>query len=128
MTIKGYVRDRQPNKKQPALELYFNDRDRSALPKGAREPIVLDLNGVCWEGTINTTNPTNPTNPPYVHTFLTRGHGLVRCTEVFLKLELVENAQIEFDLQGSTLRLISIPNKGHWRLGNEPHERWGKDK
>ena len=39
MMLKGYVRDREPNKKQPALELYFNDR--SALPKGGREPISL---------------------------------------------------------------------------------------
>lgn len=118
MTIKGYVRDREPNKKQPALELYFNDR--SALPKGDREPIVLDLNGVCWHGTINSINPTNP---PFVHTFLTRGVTKTRCNEVLLNLGLAENAQIEFDLNGNTFRLMSVVDKGCWRPGNAPHER-----
>jgi hypothetical protein len=118
MKIKGYVRDREPNKKQPVLELYF--KDRSALPQGNREPIELDLSGVCWQGTINSTNPTND---PFVHTFFTRGPNRTHCNEVLLNLGLEENAQIEFDLTGNTFRLTSIIDKGHWRPGNAPHER-----
>jgi hypothetical protein len=118
MKIKGYVRDREPNKKWPVLELYF--KDRSALPQGDREPIELDLNGVRWQGTINSTNASNK---PYVHSSLHAGSKQSSCSEVLLNLGLAENAQIEFDLTGNTFRLTSIIDKGHWRPGNAPHER-----
>jgi len=118
MTVKGYVRDREPNKKEPSLELYFDFN--SALPQGDREPIVLDLYGTCWEGTINSVNPTNR---PFVHTFLTRGSTRTRCNEEFLKLGLAENAVLHFELEGNTFRLLRIVDKGRWRPGNAPHER-----
>jgi hypothetical protein len=44
MKIMGYVRDREPNKKWPVLDLYFEDR--SALPQDSKEPVELDINGV----------------------------------------------------------------------------------
>jgi hypothetical protein len=121
MKIMGYVRDREPNKKWPVLELYFRSNNRSALPQGDREPIELDINGVRWQGTINSTNPTNK---PYVHSSLHAGSKQSSCSEVLLNLGLAENAQIEFDLTGeNTFRLVSIVNKGQWRPGNAPHER-----
>jgi hypothetical protein len=73
------------------LELYF--KDHSALPQGDREPIELDLNGVRWQG---TTNSTHPTNKPYVHSSLF-GSKQSSCSEVLLNLGLAENGQIEFD-------------------------------
>ena len=121
MMIRGYVRDIQPSQPRPSLELYFDGRDRSALPRGDRATIVLDLDGVRWHATINSTHGTNK---PYVHTWLTKDDGnRMRCTEAFLRLGLAENAQIEFELKGDTFRMVSIYEKGQWRRGNAPHER-----
>jgi hypothetical protein len=122
MLITGYVRDTQPSQPRPTLELYFDAKHRSALPRGDREAIVLDLDGVRWHATMNSRNITNP---PYVHTWLT-GADRTRCTctEVFLKLGLAEKAQLEFDLtERNNFRLMRVADKGKWRSGNAPHER-----
>jgi hypothetical protein len=65
MPITGYVRDIEPNQPHPRLELYFDTKQRSVLPRGNREAIVLDLHRVRWNGTMNSNNKTNK---PYVQT------------------------------------------------------------
>ncbi|MGC2182199.1 MAG: hypothetical protein WA637_02845 [Terriglobales bacterium] len=122
MMISGYLLDIQPKQPRPTLALYFDAKHRLALPRGDRQAIVLDLDGVHWHATMNSTNSNNP---PYVHNSLTRDHGTrCACTEVFLRLGLAEKAQLEFELTDSNnFRLVRIADKGEWRSGNAPHER-----
>jgi hypothetical protein len=122
MLIQGYLRDIQPRQPRPTLELYFGAKDRSSLPHGERVPIVLELGGSRWSGTVNSANSTNP---PYVHTNLTLGDGTRRSsTEVFLESGLIEGARLEFDLANTNnLRLTRIVDKGKWRHGNASGER-----
>jgi hypothetical protein len=121
MMISGYLLDTQPKQPRPTLALYFNEKHRLALPHGDREAIVLDLEGIHWHATMNSTN----SNAPYVHNSLTRGDGTkCACTEVFLKLGLAEKAKLELELKDRNyFRLVRITDKGKWRSGNEPHER-----
>jgi hypothetical protein len=122
MVIRGQLRDIQPNQARPTLELYFGPKERSSLPRGECVPIVLELGGSRWSGTMNSANSTNP---PYVHTNLTLGDGTRRsCTEVFLELGLVESARLEFELSNTDdLRLTRTLDKGRWRTGNAPGDR-----
>jgi len=124
MRILGDVHDIEPKQARPRLELY-SKKDRPALPAGERAPIVLDLNGTHWHGTINSANSNNY---PYVHTYLSRDDGVRRsCTEVFLALGLAENAQLEFELTDTNnLRLTRIIDVGRWRAGNSSAERTGR--
>ncbi len=121
MVIQGRVRDIQPRRAQPTLELSFNAKDRSALPQGARAGISLNLNGKRWHGTINSSGR----NPPYLHTRLSQNSGITfTCTQVFLGLDLAEGAILDFECEpGATLRLVRIVNTGKWRSGNEPGNR-----
>jgi hypothetical protein len=122
MTITGYIRDIQPNQPRPTLELYFDAKDRSALPRGERGAIVLHIQGVRWHATMNSTNINNL---PYVHTWLTRDDETrCACTEELLRLELAEKAELEFELKdANNFHLMRIADKGKWRPGNSPHER-----
>jgi len=91
------------------------------LPRGNREPIVLDLQGVRWHATLNSANSNNP---PYVHSSFKRDDGIrFVCTDVFLKLGLAEKAQLEFELNANDFRLIRVVDNGKWRIGNEPGRR-----
>jgi hypothetical protein len=128
MVILGHLRDIEPNKPWPRLELYFDEKWRRVFPQGKRVGITLVLGEVRWHGTMNSTNPRNP---PYLHTRLSRDDAgtTSTCTEVFLALGLAEGARLEFQLEGqAVLRLLSIPNKGQWRPGNELHERSSRNK
>jgi hypothetical protein len=120
-TIRGNIRDIQPNKPSPTLELSFSNQDRSRLPQGARARISLVLNKATWRGTINSVNK----NPPYLHTHLTDSSGgKATATQVFIKEGLIENAIVIFALSGDdTLRLIKVESHGQWRPGNEPDVR-----
>jgi hypothetical protein len=122
MVIQGYLHDIQPRQVRPTLELYFDAKHRSLLARGERVPIVLELAGTWYGGTMNSANVNNP---PYVHTNLTLGDGTRRsCTEVFLILGLAEKAHLEFELTSANdLRLTRTIDKGRWRSGNAPHER-----
>jgi hypothetical protein len=122
MMIRGYLLDIQPKQPRPTLALYFDAKHRLALPRGDREAIVLDLEGVHWHATMNSTNSNNP---PYVHNSLTRDDGTrCACTEVFLRLGLAEKAQLELELKDrNNFCLVRIADKGKWRSGNAPHER-----
>jgi hypothetical protein len=73
MVIVGRIRDIQPNKSHPTLELNFCTEDRRAFPQGTRAEIVLDLKGARWHGTMRTDHPNNP---PYFHTHLRRDGGV----------------------------------------------------
>lgn len=125
MVIKGYLRDIQPNQALPTLELYFDTKARSSLPRGKCVAIILELKGARWSGTMNSANNTNP---PYVHTNLTLSDGTRHsCTEVFVELGLAEKARLGFDLaHANNLRLTETIDKGKWRSGNAPQERAAK--
>lgn len=123
MVIDGYILDIQPKQVRPTLALYFRKRHRPSLPSGSRVEIMLDLDGVCWHGTMNSTNPTND---PYVHNSLSRSDGFAcPCTEVFLGLGLAEKAELEFEYsEPNRFRLMMpVTDKGRWRPGGAPHER-----
>ena len=121
MVIRGRVRDIQPNKARPTLELYFDAKYRSALPHGKRVVITLDLSGERWQGTINSSG----NHPPYFHTHLSTDTGITyTCTQVFLNVELAEGAILDFVSETDTvLRLERIVDHGKWRFGNEPGKR-----
>jgi hypothetical protein len=110
MVIRGRVRDIQPRKAQPTLELNFEAKDRNALPQGTRAGITLNLNGKRWHGTINSSGR----NPPYLHTRLRQDSGITStCTQVFLGLDLAEGAMLDFACEpDATLRLAKIVNPG----------------
>jgi hypothetical protein len=125
MKIRGYLLDIQPRQARPTLALYFDAKHRSALPRGEREAIVLDIEEVRWHTTVNSTNGNNA---PYVHNRLTRDDGTSRaCTEVFMELGLGEKAQLEFELKDSNnFVLMRVTDKGKWRPGNAPQERFAR--
>ena len=123
MRIRGYILDSQPNQLRPKLDLYFDKKHSHALPSGGREPILLDLDGVRWNATLNSTNPTNA---PYVLTWLPQDDGTRRpCTDVFIELGLAEKAELRIRAlnDGNNFHLIQISNKGKWRAGGAPYER-----
>ena len=122
MVIQGFLHDIQPRQARPTLELYFDTKDRSSFPRGERVPIVLELEGICLSGTMNSANSNNP---PYVHTNLTLSNGTRRsCTELFLGLGLAEKARLEFELTNlNNLRLRRTIDRGGWRPGGAPDER-----
>ena len=121
MMIRGRIRDIQPRQARPTLELYFDAKDRSALPQGTRAGITLDLNGKRWHGTINSTGR----NAPYLHTNLSQDSGdRSTATQVFLGLGLAEEAVLDLACEpDATLRLVRIADSGRWRAGNEPGRR-----
>ncbi len=122
MLIRGYLRDCQGKSPRPKLDLYFHKAYRSSLPQGEKVQVVLDLNGVEWAGTMNSTHATHP---PYVHTNMARAGGISRsCTDVFLELGLKDKAELDFEFtKPDRFQLVRIINKGEWRPGRAPHER-----
>jgi hypothetical protein len=48
MMIEGHLQDLEPKQSRPRLELYFDEKHRSALPRGDREAIMFDLEGTHW--------------------------------------------------------------------------------
>jgi hypothetical protein len=42
MMIEGHLQDLEPKQSRPRLELYFDEKHRSALPRGDREAIMFD--------------------------------------------------------------------------------------
>jgi len=119
--IRGQIRDIQPNKERPTLELSFSSKDSHLLPQGARAVIILDLNGKFLRGTINSSGR----NSPYIHTRLTNEfQQTLTCTQVFLNLCLIEGAIIDFEYsQHKILRIYKVIDSGKWRIGNEPEKR-----
>lgn len=120
MNIIGLVRDIQPSKPQPQLELYLAQADRSRLPQGSKAPIVLEVAGTQHSGTICTANA----NPPYLHHGLTSGGKPSNTTKLLIALGVAEKARLEFAVASSgVLRLVRVIDPGKWRAGNEPGER-----
>ena len=111
MMIRGYLRNTRTTPSSRRLSLYFDKKHRSTIPLGKKESIVLDLGqGSPWHGTMNSISPNNE---PYVHDSLTRGTGEHSCTDVFDKMGLAEQAELEFDLSGHNyFRLIRVVNPG----------------
>ena len=79
MVISGYILDIQPKQSHPTLALYFDAKHRSAIPQGNREAITLDLNGIRYYATLNSTNVNNA---PYLLNSFARQDGTkCVCTE-----------------------------------------------
>jgi hypothetical protein len=111
MTIRGFLRNTRMTPNSRRLSLYFDKKHRPIIPRGKKEPIVLDLGqGSPWHGTMNSVSPNNE---PYVHDWLTRGAGKHNCTEVFDNMGVAEQAELEFDLSGQNyFRLLRVVRNG----------------
>jgi hypothetical protein len=115
--IRGYLRDTRTRPDARRLSLYFDKKHRSTIPMGKKEPVVLDLDGTLWSGTMNSVSPNND---PYVHDRLTSSRGgQCSCTEAFDKLGLAEYAELGFELIGQNcFRLTRVVSKGGARKGS----------
>jgi len=120
-TILGTLKDIQPNKPKPTLELSFSRADASRLPAGRKAYIVLEIGQTLWNGTICNEGARRP----YVHTNLVDGLGTKSsCTEVFTKLGLAHDGEVEFRISGAgALGFVRIVQKGTWPPGRERDRR-----
>jgi len=120
-TAVAQVRDIQPNRQNPILELYFVRELAKRCGWKHREPLELVLpDGVVWMATVGIT----PNNPPYLHTPIDRGHKTGRVPDLLLELELAPGARIEFSVEGGNrLHLLRIVDAGRWPEGRSPAER-----
>ncbi|MEE9391938.1 MAG: hypothetical protein V3W41_05495 [Planctomycetota bacterium] len=92
--IIGHIRDIQPNKKTPHLELYFDRRDSSSLPHGDKEPVDLFFGQEKWRGTIRTTT----SNPPYFHTSFEGVSGRLRGSDLFPRFGFKAGDDLTFEV------------------------------
>jgi hypothetical protein len=117
-TILGSLKDIQPNRPKPTLELSFSRADASCLPQGRQASIVLEIGRTTWNGTLCTDG----TRRPYVHTYLE--HGLAKrltCTAIFRALELAHESEVEFRIAGTgVLTFVRIVRPGAWPPNREP--------
>jgi hypothetical protein len=117
-TIRGSLKDIQPNRPKPTLELSFSRADASCLPQGRQASIVLEIGRTTWNGTLCTDG----TRRPYVHTYLE--HGLAKrltCTAIFRALELAHESEVEFRIAGTgVLTFVRIVRPGAWPPNREP--------
>ena len=114
--IVGGIRDIQPKKKAPTLELFFGREDAGKFPAQNRSPMSIEIDGVVWSGTIGI----KPKNPPYFHTGLESKASRSTVTEVLRRLGVKENGRLEFELVApGKLTLTRVLEHGRWRAGNE---------
>ena len=110
--ILGTLRDIQPSKPKPTLELSFSLADASRLPKGLKAAIDFEVARTVWKGTIYN----NGKRRPYVHTRLVGEHETASsCTDVFENLGLAHDGEVEFRVSASgVLSFVRIVRRGAW--------------
>ena len=114
-SILATLKDIQPNRPKPTLELSFSALDASRLPQGADAHIAIEIEGAVWKGTIFN----NGKRRAYVHTRLKNEHGKpLSCTEVFEAIGMAHDAALEFEITNDRiLRLARIVRHGAWPPG-----------
>jgi hypothetical protein len=113
--ILGRVRDIQPSKDAPTLELYFDRQDADCFPTENRGSVALSHGGEDWRGTIGITG----NNPLYLHTTLTNVADKVAVTHWLRQVGVQEGGSLRFRVHArGRLQLLEVVDVGSWREAN----------
>ncbi len=122
--ILGKVRDIEPNKDKPSLELFFDPADADCFPAEHRGEVTLRHDGGQLQGTVGLTD----TNPPYLHAGLRDGASKAKMnvTSWLRALGVMEGARLRFRVRRrGDLELIEVVDRGAWRTQRGQRAEWG---
>jgi hypothetical protein len=108
----GTVRDIQPNKPIPWLELCLpRDLKRRYRWHHGQEILLLLDAGDPWRGTVGSKSPGHL----YVHTGVERRGKKERMPDLLLAMGVAPGAELEFGMPSPMeLRLLTIKKQGHF--------------
>lgn len=111
----GTIRDIQPNKPTPWLELCLpRELKRMYRWRHGQEILLYLDSGKPWRGTLGSKSPGDL----YVHTGVERGGTKERMPDLLLAMGVAPGAELEFGMPSPTeLQLLAVRKQGHFPAG-----------